>query len=182
MLRGSFEISNLPSSSQNFFLMDIGNGTGAVTGGVSGVRWRTVRVMLGHCCQPVRDNVTQAIEGPIEQAALTSRLGCLVRINGLGPGHSMSGASPDLIWSTATVKREWPCFYVLARPVDFWRRDSVIASNYTINIRGFKNYQFINLALHTSAIWFSRPPSGSDSHRYSDLSTVAGVVLSGERE
>ncbi|GMN30653.1 hypothetical protein TIFTF001_002901 [Ficus carica] len=42
------------------------------------------------CTRTLRDDVTQTIKGPTEQAALPSRLGCLVWINGVGPGHSMS--------------------------------------------------------------------------------------------
>ena len=50
-----------------------------------------MRVAIGHFCQPMWDDVTRTIEGPAEQAAVTSRLGCLVRINRVGPGHSMFG-------------------------------------------------------------------------------------------
>ena len=63
----------------------------AMTGGVSGVRRQTGKFAPGHYCQLVQDDVTRTIEGPAEQAALTCRLGCLVRIDSVGLGHSMSG-------------------------------------------------------------------------------------------
>ncbi|GMN39646.1 hypothetical protein TIFTF001_008886 [Ficus carica] len=46
---------------------DIGDGTGAMTGGVSGVRQRTVRVAPGHCCELVQDGVTQTMRGPLSR-------------------------------------------------------------------------------------------------------------------
>ncbi|GMN65762.1 hypothetical protein TIFTF001_034876 [Ficus carica] len=46
-------------------LQDISDGTGTVTGDMSGVRWRIVSVVPGHYCQHVWGGVTQTMRGPL---------------------------------------------------------------------------------------------------------------------